>query len=977
LLAENFMGSTPPSPPDLERIEKGVKTITGLPVVLSAFVRDVATWMRRRQWVELSAVIISFTILILFSKTAIDKYLKEASPYVYPFWTLIGLVFAFAVVLEIRKKPSLIQITQDPGKRRAIKFLRSFEQEDAEIFARLQGHRDLGYIYENIILPDFRFGVLKGRSGCGKSSYLKAGLLAALAKTEAYHGVYIKFSNLDPLATVREALTEALGLPKAEVQGLGLVELLNWAVEAVSEGSPSFKSLILIFDQFEQFFVYAEDEARSTFVQDLAIWYNHEDLKKKVKVLVSIRGDWFDRMDEIQDVLNYTLRTGGQMGRNTFYLSNFSAEEATEILKVMAQEDLGIEAEDTVRFDRSYIQELLERELTSPTDRLISPIDLQIIAEAIKQQNVAELRSFNRTALQRLGGIEGLRRSFLEDILKPLGPESAVQVLVALTNLEQQTRAEVQSLEQLQEKVKGAVPTQEVVKIVDYLQGAALVAMVERDGIKGYELSHEGMIDAVIRLGEKVQDKVYRANQLLERRVNEWLGNNYNSRYLFGPIELCVLERQKPYLIWGVKRQQKIKLIARSKRRMCLIGVIVSVLLGANGAWVWWDYTSWGALTQIRWRLTDVSQQSYDIRLKSRAAIAFAKDGNFEQSLKLVGQIQKSNDKVSTLSNIAEIYSNFKQPDRATGVLENAITFANQIQESSDKASALISISEAIGHRKQADKAVPLFQKVLVSANRIQESSYKASVLSNIAEAISNLQEAEVVVVLLRDVLVSANQIQESSDKASVLSSISEAIGNLQEAETVVVLLRDVLVSANQIQASFDKAPVLSSIAEAIGHLKQPDLLQDVLVSANQIQESSYKADALIDIARVYGDLKHPDIAFRVLAQATVSTNKIQDSYVKESITSKIDIIKSNLKQKEQSMPLPKNINIPRDKNPSNTDSEFMSNVEKWALKENWQQALKITEECSNIDCKVELLSEILTVYAEQQHPELKKKDGE
>jgi hypothetical protein len=37
------MGSTPPSPPDLDRIEKGVKTITGLPAVLSAFVRDVAT----------------------------------------------------------------------------------------------------------------------------------------------------------------------------------------------------------------------------------------------------------------------------------------------------------------------------------------------------------------------------------------------------------------------------------------------------------------------------------------------------------------------------------------------------------------------------------------------------------------------------------------------------------------------------------------------------------------------------------------------------------------------------------------------------------------------------------------------------------------------------------------------------------------------------------------------------------------------
>jgi hypothetical protein len=405
------MSSNSPQPPDLDRVEKGFKAITSLTNTLTEFLRWVAGMIRKRQWVDL--LMFTFAILIIFwgTKFTLAQFVKESV--FYGIWIGLGVLLLLGVFLELRKKTPLKNILRDAGKRKAIKFLSSFEPEDAEIYGRLQGYRDLGMILENIVLPDFSFGVLKGRSGCGKSSYLKAGLLAALAKTEAYRGIYAKFSNLDTLTTIREALVEALKLPKADVESLGLVELLNKGVEAASEGSPNFKSLILILDQFEQFFVYTDDsEGRSTFIQALASWYSNEELKEKVKILVSIREDWFARMDEIQAVLNYTLRIGGQMGGNSFYLKNFSAEEATLILEGMAQEDLGIEAEDTVRFDRDYVQEILERELASPTDRLISPVDLQIIAETIKQQNIAEMRSFNRIAVQNLGELRGCAAVF-------------------------------------------------------------------------------------------------------------------------------------------------------------------------------------------------------------------------------------------------------------------------------------------------------------------------------------------------------------------------------------------------------------------------------------------------------------------------------------------------------------------------------------------------------------------------------------
>ncbi|MBW4532987.1 MAG: tetratricopeptide repeat protein [Pleurocapsa minor HA4230-MV1] len=907
------MSSSSPPPPDFDRVEKGVNLFTTLPSKLSTFVRDIAGWIRKRQWLELLMLVVAIAVLFLLFKAAIDHYFKNGIPYFDYVFGAIVLVFFLAVIIESRKKPPLKFVSRDVGKRKAIKFLSSFEQEDAEIFARLRGYRDLEVILENIVHPDFNFGILKGKSGCGKSSYLKAGLLAELAKTETHRGVYIKFSNLDSLQTIREAFIDSLNLPKQEIESLNFLELLNKAMEAASQSCQNFKSLILIFDQFEQFFIYTDDQARrEAFIQDLATWYNNDELTDKIKILISIREDWFARMDEIQQSLDYTLRTGSHMGGNSFYLKNFSAEEASIILAVMAKEDLGIEENDVERFDSPYIQEILERDLASPTDRLISPVDLQIIAETIKQQNTSETRSFNRKALQRLGGIEGLRRSFLESILEDLGTERkklAVQVLVSLTNLEQQTRAEVKTLAQLQDKVKGIVSSNEVESLVIYLQGVGLISAVERDGIKGYELAHEGMISAVIRSGEQIQDKAYRANQLLERRVNEWLGNNRSSRYLFNLKELWSIEQQKPYLIWGSKRQQKQKLLEQSKRRIYgRYGSFGGVLLLGMGIWGGLNYTPWGQLTQIRWRLADVSQQISNAEHKVIAVAAFAKDENFSQASKLANQIKD----YSALRAIAEAYSKLNQPEKAADLLAKALTSANQIKDSSNKASALSAIAEAYSKLNQPEKAADLLAKTLTSANQIENSYFKANTLSAIAEAIGKLKQPEKAADLLAKALTSANQIEDSSDKADALSAIAEAIGKLNQPEKAADLLAKALTSANQIEDSSnkasDKVSALSAIAEAYSKLNQPekaaDLLAKTLTSANQIENSYFKVSALSAIAEAIGKLKQPEKAADLLAKALTSANQIEDSSDKTNTLSAIAEAIGKLKQPEKAADL-------------------------------------------------------------------------
>jgi tetratricopeptide (TPR) repeat protein len=158
--------------------------------------------------------------------------------------------------------------------------------------------------------------------------------------------------------------------------------------------------------------------------------------------------------------------------------------------------------------------------------------------------------------------------------------------------------------------------------------------------------------------------------------------------------------------------QASVALRQRGKQRIYLnLGGIGSILLLVLGIWGWLNYTTPGQLTQIRWNLTDVSQRAEPM-YQSEAAVAFAKDENPAQALKLANQIQDSRDKASALRAIAEAYGKLNQPEKAAELLKLAIASANQIQDYDDsKASALRAIAEAEANLKNWGQALKVTQQ--------------------------------------------------------------------------------------------------------------------------------------------------------------------------------------------------------------------------------------------------------------------------
>jgi hypothetical protein len=447
----------------------------------------------------------------------------------------------------------------------AIKGLLPFRHEDAELFASLQRERDIDLCLSAIKDSEFCFGVLSGESGCGKSSFLQAGLWPRLELSPINHeAIYVKFSNEDPLESLRRAIIDRFHV----VEESDFVQLL----EVIPNKQPH--PTIILIDQFEQFFVHQKrSQEREPLIRAFTAWYRNSP-KLPVKILVCIRGDFSDRLIEFQSSMGYALGP-----RQCFRLEKFEAKEASQIIGVMA-------GQEGLTCDETFIEAMCAEKLANPDDGLVSPVDIQILAWMIKGQRTSEERAFTRKAYQKLGGVEGLLERFLSHVLKARESEArrqaAVKILLALINLERNTRAGLMSLEQIESKQAGTLRSSEVEEAVNWLsrEDIRLVFSSKRDDeTVGYELAHERLIPAIRRLAGRQLSHVDQANRLLDQRVNEWLGNDRNRRYLLRRREWRLIEKQRPYLVWGPQQTFKEELLARSKKRSRRRLIIWTIIL--------------------------------------------------------------------------------------------------------------------------------------------------------------------------------------------------------------------------------------------------------------------------------------------------------------------------------------------------------------------------------------------------------------
>jgi tetratricopeptide (TPR) repeat protein len=781
--------------------------------------------------------------------TVLKLFTSAPLPTTYPryFWLVIGAVFVAAVIAAWRVRPRE-KTRRDLAERSAIKGLLPYGEKDAELFARLQREQDLTECVQALTASDFRFGVLCGESGNGKTSFLQAGLRPALPQNN-HRCVYVKCTELDPIEAIRQALLEQLVPPDKVIGAPSLPKMLEATARLDT------KPLVVILDQFEQFFVHRpRKEEREPFLAALEEWFKRQ-AALPVKIVVCLRNDFLDRLIELQKQLGYSLGP-----HQSFRLEKFAPAQAAEIFRVIAEQE-------KLECDSGFVEKLAADELASATDGMVSPVDIQVLAWMIAGQKLKEERAFNEKTFRKLGGVEGLLERFLTRALDARETEqrrqAAVKVLLALTDLDRNTRAGVLTTAELEEKLQDHLPPDEIADAIEWLArgDVRLIAPVKRKDdsgkeVEGYELAHERLIPALRRIAGKQLGDAARAEQLLDRRTNEWLGSGRHARYQFSWAELRLITKHRQLIAWGKERLAKEALLAASQRRFywryAAAGFVTLLIFSG---WVGWNSNAWQTWL-IKRDLRSYGSSLNDDDALSIIAQAFVYTGDSPQALQV---LNRNPDSLSKANALTESYARLGEKEKANALLAEAVKTVNLIRDDDVKAKALRVIAESYAKLGDKEKANALLAEAVKAAGLIPADRSKATTLRMIVESYTKLGDKEKASTSLAEAVKAVGLISDDLEKNTTLRDIAESYAKLSESLKDSALLIEAVKMADLIGSNYHKADALRAIAESHAKLgdkeKASKLLAEAAETAGLIGVDYSKADALSAITESYAKL--------------------------------------------------------------------------------------------------------------------------
>jgi serine/threonine protein kinase len=389
--------------------------------------------------------------------------------------------------------------------------------------------------------PSFRFGVVSGDVGCGKTSLLQSEVQRLL-----------KSDNLTPILLVRTDFLEIKDV----------TELCN-AIRVASTRHQGQR--VLIVDQVEEILIRFPGRAERDKIGALFGHLVRGD--RPCKVVCAIRKDYFLDLYSLGPAMDIDVRP-------TLMVHNFTPEEAREVMQECAVEE-GLTLTDE-------LVGAIVADLTKESQ--IRPPELQIVCTALTANFT--LRHYNE-----LGGAKGILESYLTLTLETcIDQQIARLVLRQMCDFDRQTKADPKSCSELshliapQQDDSGA--TERIVqKVLDHLVRSRLAVMV---GGK-FSLIHDYWVSVIRDATIHDRSEQERADELLRRHLYEQdagfssiltskqlrLVRRFANRSLVITPEATKLLRKSAFRLWILR-------CAASGAAMCLIA---GGLLTSSVAW--------------------------------------------------------------------------------------------------------------------------------------------------------------------------------------------------------------------------------------------------------------------------------------------------------------------------------------------------------------------------------------------------------
>ena len=184
--------------------------------------------------------------------------------------------------------------------RRPYKFLEAFGPEDKELFCGRD--QDSEQLWQKVTTN--RLMILYGASGTGKTSLLQAGLLPRLLD-KLYAWVFVRMVDDKPTAAIKAALIRECGVD-ARLLDQSLLNVARVATDAIG------RTVVLILDQFENFFRYHDLPVRQRLYEELRECMSDNDVS--LHVVIALREDYlaqlnmFEAEEDIQNIMSNRMR---------------------------------------------------------------------------------------------------------------------------------------------------------------------------------------------------------------------------------------------------------------------------------------------------------------------------------------------------------------------------------------------------------------------------------------------------------------------------------------------------------------------------------------------------------------------------------------------------------------------------------------------------------------------------------------------
>jgi DNA-binding winged helix-turn-helix (wHTH) protein len=417
------------------------------------------------------------------------RYIKTVPKHGYIF---IG----HAVAIEAEEPTAALPIspTIKEATGRPYKFLDYYTEQDAPLFFGREP--EVEAICSQILAH--RSFILHGRSGAGKSSIVRAGLMPRL-KSQG-HSAFVIRSFVDPLAQMAAELSSVMTRDNSSSQTPPLDEM----IALFAESSPHHSG-VFFFDQFEEFFLLLTEASRRRFIDGVGKLFTNEALP--LRLVFALREDLLAEMSQLKPAIP-------EIFHHEYRLKRLSREQAAAAITEPAK-TVGCQ------YEAELVTRILD-DLGEPDG--VDPPQLQIVCDQLYDARDSSGK-LTQAAYERLGTASQMLAGYLERVLRRFHAADlrvAREILKALISPDEQRL--VLRVAELHARLKnlamnGAASIQAT---VEELIAARVVRCRNQDGEGWLELAHDFLIAGISRWLTDEERALKKARGVLERAMENF-----------------------------------------------------------------------------------------------------------------------------------------------------------------------------------------------------------------------------------------------------------------------------------------------------------------------------------------------------------------------------------------------------------------------------------------------------------------------